>query len=509
MIKVVKGGQQYLTNMTPEELNFIKKELTLDNPTYAQVKAFSRYNYTSVPKYLFFFDKVTGGLIVPRGYKIPFEHEIIEDNRREVKTLYNKFKLELRTAQKEAYEAWKENPDNGMLILPTGKGKSILGCYLAYTTKQKTLVVVQKNDLIDGWRKDFELCFGRDKVGIIKAKKFKIGSQITLTTIQTLSKLPVETKMRLYRTFGMVILDETHHAVAKSYELFKFFQAKYIVGLTATDEIKNLRQALYWTIGDVGYRCPDTVEDEDIMPYTVKLRPSKLKYNPPQMYYYGNSVVDEETKDKIQSSPAYQNSIKKKYFKRKPLDPQELKRLLKDPTFNEMVAKDIKSEYEARKSCIAFLHEKEHIRYLNDLLVAQGVPQSQIQLYYGDSTTPDSIMKEKAESKEVLITLATFSKATEGTNVKSWERAFLVTSIADVKNTKQAVGRIRRRKEGKEDAVVYDYYHPDVVGMRNHVEVRKKAYIANKAKIIGNSQNSSFKGISSNKRPFAIGFNHI
>ena len=33
-------------------------------------------------------------------------------------------------------------------------------------------------------------------------------------------------------------------------------------------------------------------------------------------------------------------------------------------------------------------------------------------------------MKQRAESKEVLITLATFAKATEGTNVKAWERGF-------------------------------------------------------------------------------------
>src|SRR3712207_2875118 len=88
-------------------------------------------------------------------------------------------------------------------------------------------------------------------------------------------------------------------------------------------------------------------------------------------------------------------------------------------------------------------------------------------------------------SKEVLITLATFAKATEGTNVKSWERGFLVTSINNEKNTIQAVGRCRRSKEGKEDVIIYDYIHPYAKGLKSHINTRLKAYKSNMAKIIG------------------------
>ena len=846
MIDIVKGGLQYLSNMTKEEKMSIMEDLTLKNPAYVQAKAYGRGRFTNIPEYLMFYQKVGKDLVVPRGYRVKFKNRIVSDERVDRPVRYPKFKLQLRTTQDEAYKAWKSDVDKSMLVLPTGKGKSILGCYMAYATKQRTLVVVQKDDLIDGWMSDFALCFGLEKgkkIGIIKAKKFKIGSQITLATIQTLAKMDEAKKTELYNKFGMIILDEClvgdtmitlkdggfkfikdiknsdklvggkvsnkfsreskicelaskhstirgsythptfvlsklkvkagttnkftqddlevkclkdievgdyvpvlkkvphttknswtkeqlsfvalimadghldkggnrvkvnvskdldwyreifnngvksfgdyevkesfdcrgnltlwttskelkslleakfsisrgkksnniiinseiqyaplesikafietllncegylnltgksyrvgidmtsrdfiyglshllkkfeviasmqeikranknhatryrlyiggedlnkffssfklldrktpkepnlggfngydlgdyrlvrvnkvnltddveevydytttshkfiangllthncHHSVAKSYEIFKRFNARHIIGLTATDDLKGgLKPVQYWIIGEVGYRCEESADDEDIMPYTVKVRKSKLKYDPEPLFYYGRKVVNAEEAEALKEAG--------KKVKRKPLDPQELRALLKDPEFNLQVAMDIKREYEAGKSCIAFLHEKEHIRYLEEVLINLGVPRDQIQLYYGDNKTPDSILKERAESKEVLITIATFSKATEGTNVKAWERAFLVTSINDVKNTKQAVGRIRRRKEGKIDAIVYDYTHPDVKGMSSHINTRMTAYRQNKAKIVGYSD-------TKNNSPITRGF---
>ena len=124
------------------------------------------------------------------------------------------------------------------------------------------------------------------------------------------------------------------------------------------------------------------------------------------------------------------------------------------------MAEDIISEYYQGKSILAFLHEKEHIRYLEDLLIRKGVSPKSIQLYYGDAKEKDSVMKERAESKEVLITLATFSKATEGTNIKALERGFLATPMNNEKGFIQAIGRFRRRKEGKKDVKIYYYHHP-------------------------------------------------
>ena len=98
-------------------------------------------------------------------------------------------------------------------------------------------------------------------------------------------------------------------------------------------------------------------------------------------------------------------------------------------------------------------------------------------LYYGDSKEKSEDMMRKAENKEVLVTLATYAKATEGTNVKSWEVEFLVSSSNNQKNVEQATGRVRRRKEGKLDPVIiYDVRYSDCYSLSNHYSTRLTTY---------------------------------
>ena len=109
-----------------------------------------------------------------------------------------------------------------------------------------------------------------------------------------------------------------------------------------------------------------------------------------------------------------------------------------------------------------------------------------MQLYYGDAKESKDEMKRKAETKEVLITIATYSIATEGTNVKQWEVAVLVASINNEKNVEQAVGRIRRTKEGKiSPVVVYDYSLPNVYTISRHIYTRMRRYHKLMFKIVG------------------------
>jgi superfamily II DNA or RNA helicase len=100
-----------------------------------------------------------------------------------------------------------------------------------------------------------------------------------------------------------------------------------------------------------------------------------------------------------------------------------------------------------------------------------------VQTFYGDSVEKDSVILERAESGEVPITLCTYSKGTEGTNVKAWGVAFLVSSVNNEKNVEQAVGRIRRTKPGKPSpAIVYDFRVPNVYALSSHGHTRDHRY---------------------------------
>lgn len=476
-MKVEIKANKVIYDYTPEQALKIKNDLTLENPQYKQAVRFSKYAVTKIPKHLYFYTQLKNCLIVPRGYNIPFEYKIISDETREVTVLYTPFKLELRDKQKEAVLSYLEDIEKGAIVLKTGMGKSILGLYLAYTLRQKCLVLVHKDDLVDGWTKDCKLCFGdKIEVGIYKAKKKIIGRQITIATIQTVSRMSHEEIAKFQSNFGMVIIDECHHIASSSFDLIHQFESAYKIGLTATPErADGLTKLFEFHLG--GYAYIQKGESEDILP--VKVIVKKLPTIDPQFYLVkrgnkyelANELELQKGKDLTELRElSYNQRPKLHYFN---VD----SKIVGDKVFCKEVISDILTEYKNGRSIICFFSQKKHIDLWNDLLVEKGVKSSHLLKYYGDSTQSKEQMKQLAESKVAKITLATYSIATEGTNVKSWEVAFLISSINNGKNCEQAIGRVRRQSEDKIDvALVYDYSLPSAYSISSHFKTRLQRY---------------------------------
>ena len=86
-------------------------------------------------------------------------------------------------------------------------------------------------------------------------------------------------------------------------------------------------------------------------------------------------------------------------------------------------------------------------------------------------------MLKNIESGKTRITFTTYSIAKEGTNVKAWDTAFLVSSINNGKNVEQSIGRVRRTKTGKKSyATVFDVRYPQAYALKNHKWERDKRY---------------------------------
>lgn len=483
MIKVELSGMKMLQGCSSEELSHIKDALTFDNPDYASAKRHSKFGTGSIPPYIQFYQEGKDRLLVPRGYHVPFPHKFISDERfiNYPPIKYPKLHITLRDTQQDAVDHflnfYKSTLDeHGVIILPTGKGKSILGIYLARKMSQRVLVVVQKDDLVDGWTKDAKLVLGLKpkEVGLIKAKDYRLGKQVTITTVQTLSRLPIEKIRELHKYFGMIIVDEFHHSVAKIYDLIQYFPARFKIGLTAT-AMRNdgLEDALYLHFGQKAFEFEEVAHDEDILAVTVNIKNAPTVFEPEREYKYN------ARKKRPEPVPIPISTIRKATSF--------------DDGFNTMLARDIINEYKQGKSCIIFTHEKEHCRIIQDNLISRGVPEASIQLYYGDAKTKKEVMKERAETREVLITIATYSIATEGTNVKAWERAFLASTVANEKDTIQAIGRARRTMKGKADCLVYDYRFPKVIVAKNHGKVRDKVYKEKGFTVIGKETKKSKK----------------
>jgi superfamily II DNA or RNA helicase len=524
-MKISIGGQQEIREFSIDEKKFIIDALTISNPAYEQILRHTPYKYTTVPKYLFYAVASGNGLLnVPRGFKVPFPHVITEDLRLTHENItYPKLKIIPRKTQVEALESYiskrEENPNNipGVFEIPTGKGKCILGAMLAARLKQRALIVVAKDDLIDAWKDDVNLSLGiRPRcVGLVKAKDYRLGDRITLTTIQTLSKLSPERLNEMRQYFSMVIVDEFHHSAAKIYEIINTFPAKDRIGLTATAmRNDNLDPVLNFYFGDICFKFKESDEDEDIIaPKNVKIiiKNSSINYNPPTQYLWTDGNHKGIVGDFIEESDQGEDSIIRSgtnlwksridlllyegKVKQKPMNPHKIYDAIDgNRVFNTMVANDIRAEYEQGKSCLAFCKEKDHVRLLAELVEKAGVPADQIQLYYGDAKGKNAKreMREKAESKEVLVTIATYSIATEGTNVKAWECCFLAMTFNNPISAIQAIGRIRRKKAGKIIVKVYDYRHPKIKGARNHGATRDRVYKERGFSIVGGDPMSRF-----------------
>lgn len=504
----VTVSNRVLLKTSGEEQIKIKDMLTFDNPAYVNAKRFSRYASISIPRYLTYYEVSKGGISVPVGFdyvRFINDDDIVLDNRITNAVTYPKFMLTLRDTQVEATDAYlklnkEKGSAKGMIKMPTGKGKSIVGIYLAQALKQKTLVIMHKTDLIRGWKKDIELCFdGKVKCGIIGNGKKEVGEQITLATVQTLNRYLEQDLKALTDEFGFVIIDECHHCPSSSYDLINEFKSRYKLGLTATPERSDGLAALMTLfLGDFCFECSADAQDGDILPVDVNIRKPDAYFNPVYSVRKGArnqkvySVVNYNADRNYKLNDGEIRFTSIPYKSRPKISYMDIEtQVLFQKDFVKTVVQDVKECVDKGKSCIMFFRQKEHcVAYLN-ILKRNGIDEDTLQIYNGDCTKSElETALTRAENKDALVTLTTYSKSTEGTNVKAWEVAFLVGSLNNGKSVEQAVGRVRRIADGKaQRATVYDYNLSDVAILSGHIKTRIKRYQKLGFRFMNNSQN--------------------
>lgn len=511
-LKAVLSDYAYIVGLSDSKIEQIEQELTFNNPQYANVKKYSKWATTKVPQFLTYYEHMEvikkQILKVPLGYfnakKLGIENVV--DDRVYEPIPYPEFVLELRDTQKEALSAYMEHCNDTSKLrfniqLPTGKGKTVLGLALAHKLKARTLVVVHKDDLVKGWIKDVEKCFdNKVKVGIIKAQKRFVGEQITVATIQTLNHLkPVELKA-LYEHFGLVILDECHHVPSNTFSLVNNFKCKYRLGLSATPERNDgLTHVIKLYFGDFCYTYKSSADDEDIIPFKVLKRNVPIYYDPickDRAGGYSMSLFDREEN----FDPDYTlMKSEHRYSKLSTLSRPKLSYANVDlaVTCHEDVMNyvigDILNEFMQSHSCVVFFKQVATLQQYYERLLDMGLSEECIGLYYGGNSKCEEVI-QKAENQRKFITLATYSKATEGTNVQQWEVAFFVSSLNNGKDVEQAVGRVRRTKPSGvklNTALVYDYRYDFVYGLQRH----------------GITRDARYRKLLNNNKRFSRGFN--
>src|SRR5689334_379297 len=147
--------------------------------------------------------------------------------------------VEPRPYQQEALESWRTSGRRGVVILPTGAGKSYLAQMAIEMTKRSTLVIVPTIDLMNQWY-NLLLASFQAEIGLIGGGYFEKGA-IVVTTYASAFRF----MERMGNQFGLIIFDECHHLPGSVYRYAaELAIAPFRLGLTATPEREDGADAL-------------------------------------------------------------------------------------------------------------------------------------------------------------------------------------------------------------------------------------------------------------------------
>lgn len=152
--------------------------------------------------------------------------------------------------QLEALEAWWQAGGRGVVVLPTGTGKTHLANLAIERAQRSALIVTPTIDLMNQWYDELTLTFGAE-VGLIGGGSYEVHP-LTVTTYDS-AHLHMG---RLGNRFGLVVFDECHHLPGPTYGQSAVCSiAPFRLGLTATPErADNAHEHLDVLIGPIVYR---------------------------------------------------------------------------------------------------------------------------------------------------------------------------------------------------------------------------------------------------------------
>ena len=204
-------------NLSKSLISKLKSFASFENP---QIKILLslRKPLFNTPKYIKSFDENENHLILPRGLKerivdffnenaVPFSF-IDKRNFQKIET--KKVTFNLRPEQNDAIKEIKKS-DFSICVAPPGFGKTLLGAKIFELRACSTLIVVNKNMLLNQWIERFVDYFGYEKkdIGYLGKGHNKLNGQIDVATMQSLKNDP-----DVINNYSFVIVDECHHIPA-------------------------------------------------------------------------------------------------------------------------------------------------------------------------------------------------------------------------------------------------------------------------------------------------------
>ena len=360
-----------------------------------------------------------------------------------------------RPYQREAIEAWLPQR-RGLIILPTGAGKTYVAQLAIESVARSALIVVPTLELVRQWTQTLSESFSH-AVGAVGGGEYNPQPLTVITYDSAYAHME-----NLGNRFGLIIFDECHHLPGESYSLAaRSCLAPYRLGLSATPERADGRHSeLDHLIGPIVYR-------RDVL----ELAGDYLAE------YSTHQIVVELTADE-RSEYERERAIYKDFIISQGI------RLGHPKGWSEFVMRSARSA-QGRRAMKAYLRQKKlafaapsKLDYVDQLLHRHR--RDRTLLFTQSNDTAYEVAKrflipvithqtKSSERAEILsgfaegryLAVVTSKVLNEGVDVPDANVAIVISGSGSVREHVQRLGRILRRASADKQATLYELIAAD------------------------------------------------
>lgn len=449
-ITIVRSSGIYIPTkgLSAKAVNHLKRLAAFKNPEF-YAKLGMRLPVYNLPRIISCSEITDEYLILPRGCEdsaMDFLRENnvdveIQDKANPGMPITIEFNGQLYPEQVQAIEELARHRC-GTLYATTAFGKTITAAAMIARKKVNTLILVHTKALLDQWRKclseylitDFqpeEQPKGRGRrkkfqqFGALSSTENTLNGNIDIALLQ--SCINDNEVKPFVREYGMVIVDECHHAPAVNFErVLCEVNARYVYGLTATPIRKDGHQPIiFMQCGEIRYTADSKSQ---------QVQQSFRRLLIPRFTSHRNLNADDSNYAQI------------------------LDELTENESRNKLILDDVAANLAEGRTPIILTARTAHVDILTEQ--CRKICPNVIRLVGNDSAKAKREVMSRLNdipANELLIIVATGKYVGEGFDLPRLDTLMLALPVSWKGLIAQYTGRLHRNYPGKNETRIYDY----------------------------------------------------
>lgn len=363
------------------------------------------------------------------------------------------FSVELRDYQKEALSSWLKDK-KGVIVLPTGAGKTFVALKAVEALNCPTLIVVPTLDLVDQWKEKIINFYRNSEIELEVGEHTGRKKSLKALTLTTYDSAYINAE-NLGNKFKFLIFDEVHHLPSEGYRhIAEMCASPYRMGLTATYEREDgLHSMLSRLIGGKVYEIKtQELAGEHLSEYEIR----KIKVE----------MLPEEQEKYEENIKIFKNYLKLHHIRMR--SPEDFQKVIYRSGYDPRAWRAVKARNEARKIAYNSQSKVEELRRLlqlhrEDRIIIFTRYNDLVYFISNQFFIPCITHKtDKDERTELLkkfksgayTAIVSSQVLDEGIDVPEANIGIILSGTGSVREYTQRLGRILRPTEKK--AVLYE-----------------------------------------------------